>query len=81
MATVRQYFNALRATRNQVALFMGADLTSTPKDMRSGDNAGLAAVAVVIKALTDKGVISDAELQAAQTAALADLWDTEPPLP
>lgn len=81
MATVRQYWNALRATRNTLALRLGIDLTASSKELRATSGSDLAAVAIVIKALTDKGVISDAELQAAQQAALADAWDDEPQLP
>jgi|1185.fasta_scaffold03724_4 hypothetical protein len=81
MASTRQYWNALKSTRNAIALDMGVQESLTPKDMRASDNAGLAAVAIVIKALTDKGVLTDAELQAAQAAALADIWDEEHPLP
>lgn len=81
MATTRGYWNALRSTRNAIALRMGVDASGVPKDIRALANANLATVAVVIKALTDKGVITDADLTAARDAAIADIWDDEPNLP
>jgi hypothetical protein len=87
VATVRGYWNTLRTVRNQIAYVMGVDATTVSKDVRALANANLAAVAIVIKCLTDKGVLTDAELQARATAALGtdgSLWDDElvnPPPP
>lgn len=80
MATVRGYWNTLRTVRNQIALQMGVDATTVPKDVRALANANLAATAIVIKCLTDKAVVTDAELQARANAALGadgSAWDDE----
>lgn len=79
MATTRQYYNQLRITRNQVCQLMGVDPMSLPSDRRLTSNATLAVVAVLIKALTDNNVLTDAQLSAAQATALAELWAFEPP--
>lgn len=82
MATPRAYWNALKATRNKVALQMGVDATLTPKDMRAISSADLAAVVVLIKALTDNNILTDAQLAAAQTSVEVLIqWDDEPDLP
>jgi hypothetical protein len=81
VATVRAYWNTLKTVRNQIALQMGVDATTTPKEMRAVSNADLAAIGVVIKCLTDKGLITPAELQAGANAALGadgSVWDDEP---
>lgn len=79
MATTRQYWNALKNTRDAIAITMGTDVTMLQPGARAISNATLATVAIVVKALTDKGVISDAELTAARNAALGDVWDREKP--
>lgn len=81
MATVRAYWNALRNTRNAVAVRLGCDIAGADASIRAVSGADLACIAVLVKVLTDKGVITDADLQAAQAVVLADVWDTEPPLP
>jgi hypothetical protein len=80
MATTRQYWNAVKTTRNTISLDMGTYLPSMEPTVRAGLNADLAVVAIVIKALTDNGILTDAQLQAAQVSALADIWDQEPPI-
>lgn len=81
MATVRAYLTALGTTRNQVAALFGTDIAQLPKEIRASSNANLVCIALVVKALTDKGVITPADLQAAQAAVLADVWTQEPSLP
>lgn len=82
MATPRQYWNALRSTRNKVALAMGIDIDHSSKDARAVANANLAVIVVLVKALTDSGVLTDAQLLAAQTSIEnAAQWDDEPTLP
>jgi hypothetical protein len=81
MATPRQYWNAVRNVRNAVCLAMGTDFTFAPPQLRALSNADLAALVIVIKALTDNGILTDAQLQAAQQAIAAELWDVEAPLP
>lgn len=80
MASPRTYWVALRNTRNAVATRLGCDVTRADVSVRAISGADLACVVVLVKALTDKGVITDAELSAAQAAVLADVWDVEPPL-
>jgi hypothetical protein len=81
MTTVRQYWNSLVATRNTVALRLGVSVPDTQKTARALANADLALVAVVCKAIVDKGLLTDADLQAARDAAIADTWNDEPDLP
>lgn len=82
MATPRTYWNALRSTRNKIALAMGVDVANTPKDMRALGNANLAVIVILVKALTDKNVLTDADLQAAQSLIENPAqWDDEPSLP
>jgi hypothetical protein len=78
MADVRVYFNALRHLSNDLGFFLGCDLPTTPKDMRVGDAGSLAGIAVLAKALTDNGILTDAQLQDAMTAARAEIWPDEP---
>lgn len=81
MATVRAYWGSLRNTRNTIAQLLGTDIRGADTQVRAVSGADLATVAIVMKALVDKGLISNAELDAARDAALAELWDTEQPLP
>lgn len=75
---VRTYFGILRTLANQLGLALGSDITTLPKDVRVGDAAGLAAVSVLCRALVDKGLITNADLQTAVTAAQAETWPDEP---
>jgi lipid-binding SYLF domain-containing protein len=82
MATTRQVWDGLRTVRNQVAARLGVDVTTSSKEARAMGNANLAMVAVVVKVLIDKGLITGAELQAAANAAASGAdgssWDDEP---
>jgi hypothetical protein len=81
VATTRQYWNQLRTTRNQIGLLMGADVTALSVEQRILSNATLAVIALVVKALTDKGVLADADLVTARNNALGadgSAWDMEP---
>lgn len=77
MATVRVYFNSLRNLYHDLGRFLGSDLTSLPKDQRVGDISALAGIAVLAKALTDNGILTDAQLQAAMTMARSEVWPDE----
>ena len=79
MTTARQYWGALRTTRNQIAQAMGTWIPSLPVEARAVSNADMALVGIVMKALVDNNVLTDAQLQAAQAAALAEVWDPEAP--
>lgn len=78
MATLRQYATRMRATQNKVAVKLGSDLSTAPKELRVAVTSVLVVVAVLVKAIVDKGVLTDAELQTALTAAEDDLYDDEP---
>jgi len=78
MATVRVYFANLRDLVNDLGRRLGADLPRSPFDQRVGDAGTLAAVAVLAKALTDKGVLTDADLLAAVDTARGEVWPQEP---
>jgi hypothetical protein len=81
MASTRAYWNNLKNIRDQIALSMGADVSQADKDTRAISNATLAAVSILAKTLTDKGVVTDAELLARANAALGadgSFWDDEP---
>jgi hypothetical protein len=82
VTTTRQFFDSLRTFRNRLAFSLGTDVTRCPQDLRAMSNATLAAVAVLAKALTDAGVITPAQLQAAAGNALGSdgsTWDPEVP--
>lgn len=79
MATVRNYYLNLKDARDQICSWLGSTAATRPSDQRALTNATLAAVAIVVKALTDNGAITDAQLLAAKNAALADIWNVEPP--
>lgn len=77
MATVRQYYNGLKVTRDAVCQYMGTIPDSQPADRRAFMNATLMCVAIIVKAIVDKGVITDADLTAARNSAIGDVWDQE----
>lgn len=81
MATVRQYVTQMRGTMNTVATQMGVDVTRTDKQARVTVTCLLAIIAVVVKTLVDKGVISNAELQATLDGAVGEVWPPESDLP
>jgi hypothetical protein len=78
MATVKQYIIQMRNRQKTIATKLGADITRADKQTRVLNQSLLALLAVVIKTLTDKGVINDAELIATMNAAEADAYDDEP---
>lgn len=81
MTTTRQYTARLRQVVLRVGMKMGADLTGTSKTTRVVILACLVPVAVLTKVLVDKGIVTDAELNAAFAGAEADDQDDEPQLP
>jgi len=79
MATpVRTYFGQLRTLAQQLGSSLGSDIRSLPKDVRVGDAASLAATAVLCRALVDKGLLTNQDLQDAVAAAEAEVWPDEP---
>jgi hypothetical protein len=78
MTTVAAYVATLRNAQERVAALMGSALRGQMKDRRTEQVSVLALLAVLVKVLVDKGLVSDAELQDAFTAALAQVWPAEP---
>jgi hypothetical protein len=78
MATIAQYVATLRGAQERVAALMGSVLRGQMKDRRTEQVSMLALLAVLVKVLVDKGLVSDAELQDAFTAAINDAWPAEP---
>lgn len=81
MATVKGYVTAIRQAQNAVALKMGVDLARADKQTRVAVLACDAIIAVLLRYLiVDKPSLglSDAELQAALNAAMADTYPDEP---
>jgi hypothetical protein len=72
MASVRQYQATLRSWQNWVAVQMGTDLTTAPVALRAIAAADAAILGVLVKALVDKGVVTEAEIAAAADSATAD---------
>lgn len=81
MATVKQYTTRLRSAHERIALKLGTDMVSAPKELRVAVTGGLVLLAVVVKTLVDKGVVTDAELNATFTAVEEALYDDEPANP
>lgn len=81
MATVKQYILQLRTRQRVIAEKLGCDIGGADTQTRVGNVALLALLAVLIKTLTDKGVISDQELLATLNAARDDGYDPESSAP
>ena len=78
MPTVKQYVTALSNRQQSIAMKYGADVTRTSKTTRVAIKSVLVLLAVVVKTLVDKGVVTDAELTATLDAARDDAYDDEP---
>lgn len=74
MATVHAYLDQMLALEVQIANALGTDTTTMTKELRVVATAVTAMVAVVIKALTDNAVLTDAKLLAAVNIAKAETW-------
>ena len=81
MATVKQYMQILRDRQAVIANKFGADVTRIDKQSRVLNLALLALLAVLIKTLVDKGVVTDAELTATLNTARDDAYAGEPAAP
>lgn len=77
MASYRQYAGQLWTTQKAVALRLGSDLSTADKRTRIVMQSLLAVVAIVVKALVDKGVLTDQELANARNAVLNETWPEE----
>lgn len=78
MATVKAYVNNMLAVERQVAVKFDSDISQLPKEFRVLNLALLVVIAVVMKTLTDNGVITDAQLNAVLVAARDDVYPPEP---
>ncbi len=78
MATVSQYFNSIRNMQVAIARRFGIEPRMIGLESRALAAANIATTAVLIKALTDNGVLTDAQLQAAWQTAQAETWQPEP---
>lgn len=74
MTTIPQYAKILRDTMWDIAMRLGVDMSQEEKAVRAGLIATLTAQSVLIKALVDKGVITDQELLAAVNAVRSSAW-------
>ena len=72
MTTVRQYAQSLRAAAVKVGQGLGENLATEEKTERIKLNLILGMVCVLIKLLVDTGNLTDAQVQAAFTAFVAD---------
>lgn len=78
MATVKQYVTQMFDRQTVIARKMGVDITKATKVQRVLNLSQTVLVAVVVKTLVDKGVITDAELNATLNAARDDAYNDEP---
>lgn len=81
MATVKQYVQQVRDAQRAIARKFGCDVYATDKQTRVAILSVLCLLAVLIKTLVDKGLITDAELKATLDAAAADAYPDEPTEP
>jgi hypothetical protein len=65
MASLEQYVKIMRDAQVDVARRLGMDLSYADKQSRVAALSALTVQAVLVKALVDKGVLTNAELQAA----------------
>lgn len=78
MTSISTYVQAIWDRQRAIGRKLGADLGSTGKQTRVGLLSVDVMLAVVVKTLTDKGLITDAELMAVMNAARDDTYIDEP---
>jgi hypothetical protein len=78
MASVKTYLNTMLAVEQKIAVKLDSDISQLGKEFRVLNLAILAVIAVIVKTLTDAGVITDAQLQATLVAARDDTYWREP---
>lgn len=74
MSTIPQYVKIMRDAAWDIAERFGVDITQEPKASRAELLSLLAVQSVLIKALVDKGVITDTELLTAVNAMRSSPW-------
>ena len=76
---VKQYWLMLRSAARVVSRTFGFDIQMSSVEIRGLAAISAAQTAVIFKILVAKGIITDAEIQAAfQDAMLNNTWDPEP---
>lgn len=78
MATVKQYVAALEQRQEVIAVKFGSDMTRAAKPLRVLNKSLLVLLAVLVKTLVDKGVITDQDLNTTLNSARDDAYDDEP---
>jgi hypothetical protein len=78
VASVKTYLNTMLAVEQKIAVKLDSDISQLGKEFRVLNLAILAVIAVIVKTLTDAGVITDAQLQATLAAARDDTYWREP---
>jgi hypothetical protein len=81
MATVPQYVSALRARQRVVAQKYGIWLPSSSFEIRTIFGIVNATIAVILKLLVDKGVVTDQEITDAFDTAMGETFGQEPTVP
>ena len=78
MASLFQYVDQMRDRQMVISRKLGSDIGRTQKQDRVMNLALLILIAVVVKVLVDKGVITDAELLGELNRARDAAYDDEP---
>src|SRR5689334_5074666 len=81
MTTLKTYSGWLTQTAAAVARRMGFNVTGASKEARVQARVTVGLIAGVVKILVDKGVVTDAEVQAMLTGFGTDTYAPEPVLP
>jgi hypothetical protein len=81
VTTVQQYVQLLRPLARKISVTLGEDVGKVQRTDRILLVVQLGALSVLIKVLVDKGILTDAELQAAYNAAAADPTYPVEPIP
>ena len=74
MATIQQYVNILVQRETLVARRLGVDLGWSDKSTRVVNRCMLILTAVLVKAMVDKGLVTDAEMLDLLDSAGATAW-------
>lgn len=78
MATVKAYVDAFMQRQDVIAGKYGCDVSRASKTTRVLNKSILVLLAVLVKTLVDKNIITDAELNATLNAARDDVYADEP---
>lgn len=81
MATIPQYVTALRDRQRIIATKFGSDPARADKQSRALGLAMLVIIACVIKALVDKGLLTDADILSTLNTARDAAYGDEPIVP